>query len=149
MSLQLQIDQDIKQAMLGRQEAQLRALRAVKSALLLAKTEKGAAETLTEEAEIKVLQRLIKQRKESADIYQSQGRNDLYMIEFEELQVIEKYLPQQMDRQAVEDAVRQIITELNATSIKDMGKVMGAANKNLSGRAEGKIIAEVVKQLLA
>jgi uncharacterized protein YqeY len=127
----------------------LRALRAVKSALLLAKTEKGAAETLTEEAEIKVLQRLIKQRKESADIYQSQGRNDLYMIEFEELQVIEKYLPQQMDRQAVEDAVRQIITELNATSIKDMGKVMGAANKNLSGRAEGKIIAEVVKQLLA
>ena len=101
MSLTTQIDQEIKQAMLGKQEARLRGLRAIKSALLLARTEKGASEEVTQETEIKVLQKLIKQRKESADIYKSQNREDLYKIEAEEMEVIEAYLPKQMAREEV------------------------------------------------
>jgi uncharacterized protein YqeY len=149
MSLITTIDQDIKQAMLAKQEARLRALRAVKSALLLAKTEKGASEEISEETEIKVLQKLIKQRKESADIYKSQNREDLYQIEAEEMEVIEKYLPQQMERGEVEAYLKDLISRVGATSVKDMGKVMGAANKELAGKADGKTISEVVKQLLA
>jgi uncharacterized protein YqeY len=148
MSLINKIDQDIKQAMLAKQAERLRGLRAVKSALLLARTEKGAAEELTEEAEIKVLQRLIKQRRESADIYKTQNRDDLYQIEIEEMEVIEAYLPKQMDREEVETFLRDLIGRVGATSIKDMGKVMGAANKELAGKADGKTISEVVKQLL-
>ncbi|RYZ97464.1 MAG: GatB/YqeY domain-containing protein [Sphingobacteriaceae bacterium] len=148
MSLSTQIDQDIKQAMLAKQADRLRALRAIKSALLLAKTEKGAAEELSSEAEIKVLQRLIKQRKESADIYKEQNRADLYEIEFAEMQVIEPYLPQQMSRDEVEGFLKELIGRVGATSVKDMGKVMGAANKELAGKADGKTISEVVKQLL-
>ena len=149
MSLITQIDQDIKQAMLAKQAEKLRALRAVKSALLLAKTEKGASEDISEEAEIKVLQRLVKQRKESADIYQSQNRPDLYQIEKEELDVIEGYLPKQMGRDEIEAYLKDLISRVGATSVKDMGKVMGAANKELAGKADGKTISEVVKQLLA
>ncbi len=148
MSLITKIDQDIKQAMLARQEARLRGLRAIKSALLLARTEKGASEDLSEEAEIKVLQRLIKQRKESADIYKTQNRDDLYQIEIEELEVIEVYLPKQMGRGEVEAYLKELIGRVGATSVKDMGKVMGAANKELAGKADGKTISEVVKQLL-
>lgn len=148
MSLTQQIDQDIKQAMLAKQPDRLRALRAIKSAVLLAKTEKGAAEELTQEAEIKVLQKLIKQRKESADIYKTQGREDLYEIEMGEMYVIEPYLPQQMSRFEVEGIVQEIIGRIGATSVKDMGRVMGVANKELAGRADGKTISEVVKQLL-
>jgi uncharacterized protein len=148
MSLITKIDQDIKQAMLARQEARLRGLRAIKSALLLARTEKGASEDLSEEAEIKVLQRLIKQRKESADIYKTQNRDDLYQIEAEELEVIEVYLPKQMERGEVEAYLKELIGRVGATSVKDMGKVMGAANKELAGKADGKTISEVVKQLL-
>jgi uncharacterized protein YqeY len=143
-----QIDQDIKQAMLARQEARLRGLRAIKSALLLARTEKGASENLSQESEIKVLQKLIKQRKESADIYKAQNRDDLYQIEAEELQVIETYLPKQMEREEVEAYLKGLISRVGATSVKDMGKVMGAANKELAGKADGKTISEVVKQLL-
>jgi uncharacterized protein YqeY len=143
-----QIDQDIKQAMLARQEARLRGLRAIKSALLLARTEKGASEDLSQESEIKVLQKLIKQRKESADIYKAQNRDDLYQIEAEELQVIETYLPKQMEREEVEAYLKGLISRVGATSVKDMGKVMGAANKELAGKADGKTISEVVKQLL-
>jgi uncharacterized protein YqeY len=143
-----QIDQDIKQAMLARQEARLRGLRAIKSALLLARTEKGASEDLSQESEIKVLQKLIKQRKESADIYKAQNRDDLYQIEAEELQVIETYLPKQMEREEVEAYLKGLISRVGATSVKDMGKVMGAANKELAGQADGKTISEVVKQLL-
>src|ERR1700709_2121245 len=102
MSLINQVDQDIKQAMLAKQPDRLRGLRAIKSALLLARTEKGAAEELTREAEIKVLQKLVKQRKESADIYKAQNREDLYAIEAEEMEVLEAYLPKQMERGAVE-----------------------------------------------
>ena len=149
MSLINTIDQDIKQAMLAKQQDRLRGLRAIKSALLLAKTEKGASEELTEEAEIKVLQKLIKQRKESADIYKAQNREDLYQIEMEELQVIEAYLPKQMDRAEVEAYLKDLISRVGATSVKDMGKVMGAANKELAGKADGRTISEVVKQLLA
>ncbi len=149
MSLQTQIDQDIKQAMLAKQSEKLRGLRAIKSALLLAKTEKGAAEELTEEAEIKVLQKLVKQRKESADIYQAQNRPDLYQIEIEEMEVIEAYLPKQMDRAEIETYLKDLIGRVGATSVKDMGKVMGAANKELAGKADGRTISEVVKQLLA
>jgi uncharacterized protein YqeY len=149
MSLQTQIDQDIKQAMLAKQAEKLRALRSVKAALLLAKTEKGASEEISEEAEIKVLQKLVKQRRESADIYQSQNRPDLYQIEKEELDVIESYLPKQMERGEIETYLKDLIGRVGASSVKDMGKVMGAANKELAGKADGKTISEVVKQLLA
>lgn len=116
--------------MLAKQEATLRALRAVKSALLLARTEKGASDVLTEETEIKVLQKLIKQRKESAEIYKTQNRDDLYQIEVEELQVIEIYLPQQMERADVETYIKQLIASLGVTSVKEMGKVMAPPTKN-------------------
>jgi uncharacterized protein YqeY len=149
MSLETIINQDIKQAMLAKQADKLRALRSVKSALLLAKTEKGAAEEVSEEAEIKVLQKLVKQRKESADIYQAQNRPDLYQIEKEEMEYIEAYLPKQLGREEVETFLKDLIGRVGATSVKDMGKVMGAANKELAGKADGKTISEVVKQLLA
>ncbi len=148
MSLITQIDQDIKQAMLAKQEARLRGLRAIKSALLLARTEKGASEDISQETEIKVLQKLIKQRKESADIYKSQNREDLYKIEAEEMEVIEAFLPKQMERAEVETYLKDLIAKIGATSVKDMGRVMGAANKELAGKADGKTISEVVKQLL-
>ncbi|HEY9001223.1 MAG TPA: GatB/YqeY domain-containing protein [Mucilaginibacter sp.] len=148
MSLTTQIDQEIKQAMLGKQEARLRGLRAIKSALLLARTEKGASEEISQETEIKVLQKLIKQRKESADIYKAQNREDLYKIEAEEMEVIEGFLPKQMDRGEIETYLRDLINRVGATSVKDMGKVMGTANKELAGKADGKTISEVVKQLL-
>ena len=148
MSLITQIDQEIKQAMLGKQEARLRGLRAIKSALLLARTEKGASEEVSQETEIKVLQKLIKQRKESADIYKAQNREDLYKIEAEEMEVIEGFLPKQMERGEIETYLKDLINRVGATSVKDMGKVMGAANKELAGKADGKTISEVVKQLL-
>ncbi len=149
MSLIETIDQDIKKAMLAKQEVNLRALRAVKAALLLARTEKGANDVITEEAEIKVLQKLIKQRKESAEIYKTQNRDDLYQIENDEQLVIETYLPQQMDRADIENIIKQLIINLGVTSVKEMGKVIGAANKELAGKADGKTISEVVKQLLS
>ena len=148
MSLTTQIDQEIKQAMLGKQEARLRGLRAIKSALLLARTEKGASEEVSDETEIKVLQKLIKQRKESADIYKAQNREDLYKIEAEEMEVIEAFLPKQMERGEIETYLKDLINRVGVTSVKDMGKVMGAANKELAGKADGKTISEVVKQLL-
>ena len=148
MSLTTQIDQDIKQAMLAKQPDRLQALRAIKSALLLAKTEKGAAEELTEEAEIKVLQKLVKQRKESADIYKTQNREDLYEIEMQEMRVIEPYLPQQMTRFEIEGYIQDLMSRIGATSTQDMGRIMGLASKELAGKADGKTISEVVRQLL-
>ncbi|MGZ3873794.1 MAG: GatB/YqeY domain-containing protein [Mucilaginibacter sp.] len=148
MSLINQIDQDIKQAMLAKQADRLRGLRAIKSALLLARTEKGAAEELSPEAEIKVLQKLVKQRKESAEIYKTQNRDDLYQIEMDEMQVIEPYLPQQMSRFEIEGYLQELIERVGATSVSDMGKIMGIANKELAGQADGRTISEVVKQLL-
>jgi uncharacterized protein YqeY len=142
------IDQEIKQAMLAKDQAKLRGLRAIKAAFLLAKTEKGQAEELNEEAEIKILQKLVKQRKESANIYQEQGREDLLKVEQEEIEVIGAFLPQQLDRAAIEAIVSKIIAETGAISVKEMGKVMGLANKELAGKADGKLIGEIVKSLL-
>ncbi len=149
MSLQQKIDQDIKAAMLARQEARLRGLRAIKSALLVAKTEKGASDTLSEEAETKVLQKLVKQRKESADIYKQQNREDLYQIEAEEMEVIEAYLPKQLNADEITVYVQKAIEQSGASGVKDMGKVMGLVNKELAGRADGKTISEIVKQQLS
>lgn len=148
MSLEIQISENIKAAMIAKDSVKLRGLRAIKAAILLAKTEKGHTEELTEEIEIKVLQKLAKQRKESAEIYKQQNREDLFQIEIEELEVIEGFLPKQLDRTVIEDSIKLIISELGATSIKDMGKVIGEANKKLAGKADGRTISEVVKSLL-
>jgi hypothetical protein len=142
------INQDIKTAMLAKDQITLGSLRAVKAAILLAKTEKGAATEITEEAEIKVLQRLVKQRKESADIYKSQNREDLYQIEIDEIAVIEKYLPKQLSQEELNVYIKGLIEKLNVTSVKEMGKIMGVANKELSGKADGKAISETIKALL-
>lgn len=135
--------------MLAKNQAKLRGLRAIKAALLLARTEKGSAEEINEEGELKILQRLIKQRKESADIYKQQGREDLSLIEEEEIEVISYFMPKQLEKAEVEAIIAQIITDAGASSVKDMGKVMGLANKELAGKADGKIIAEIVKTQLA
>jgi uncharacterized protein YqeY len=148
MSLQASIDQDIKTAMLAKNEAGLRGLRAIKSALLVAKTEKGAAQQLDEATELKVLQKLVKQRKESAAIYQEQNRPDLYQIEAEEIAVIEAYLPKALAEEEVAAIIRNLINQSGASGMQDMGKVMGLATKALAGQADGKLISELVKQLL-
>lgn len=148
MSLANRIDQEIKEAMLAKDAIRLRGLRAIKSAILLAKTEKGNAE-LTEEAELKLLQRLVKQRKESAEIYEQQNRLDLLAIEKEELEVIEKYLPKQLSREEVEAKIKELLSQSGFSTMKDMGKAMGAANLALAGKADGKTISEIVKSILS
>lgn len=148
MALQDKIDQDIKAAMLAKDNTRLRGLRAIKAAILLAKTEKGPAEALSEDTEVKVLQKLAKQRRESAEIYEQQKRDDLYQIEMEELAVIESFLPKQLSREEIENVVRQLISETGASGPRDMGKVMGLANQKLAGKADGKTISEIAKALL-
>jgi uncharacterized protein len=143
------IDQEIKQAMLAKDQAKLRGLRAIKAALLLARTEKGTAEEITEEMELKLLQKLVKQRKESADIYKQQGREDLSVVEEEEIAVISAFMPKQLDAAEIEAVIIRLIKDSGAASVKDMGKVMGLANKELAGKADGKLIAELVKKQLA
>src|SRR5690554_4496599 len=147
MALKNQIDQDIKAAMLAKDQARLRGLRAIKSAILVAETEKNAG-VFNEESEIKVLQRLIKQRKESAEIYQQQNRPDLYSIEKEEQDVIESYLPQQLDKEEIRKIILSVVEENGFTTIKDIGKVMSMSNKILAGKADGKTISEIVKEVL-
>ena len=142
------IDQEIKKAMLAKDQAQLRGLRAIKAALLLARTEKGSAEEITEETEVKILQKLVKQRKESSDIYKQQGRTDLSIIEDEEITVISNFLPKQMERAEIEAVISTIISQSGASSAKEMGKVIGLANKELAGKADGKLIGELVKAQL-
>jgi uncharacterized protein YqeY len=143
------IDQEIKKAMLAKDQAQLRGLRAIKAALLLAKTEKGSSEEITEEAESKILQKLVKQRRESADIYKQPGREDLSVIEEEEIEVISRFMPKQLEQAEIESIIAQIIKDSGAASVKEMGKVIGLANKELAGKADGKLIAEIVKAQLA
>jgi len=143
------IDQEIKQAMLSKNQVRLRGLRAIKAALLLARTEKGTAEEVTEEAELKILQRLVKQRKESADIYKQQGREDLSQIEEEEIEVISGFMPKQLNRAEITVIIANLIKASGVTSVKEMGKVMGLANKELAGKADGKLISEIVKEQLA
>ena len=149
MSLEQTINQDIKAAMIAKDSIRLRGLRAIKSAIILAKTEKAGIVELTQDAEIKVLQKLVKQRKESADIYKTQHRDDLFQIEFEEQEVIEAYLPKQLSKEEIEAIVKTIIAETAASGMKDMGKVMGLANQQLAGQADGKTASEVVKSSLS
>ena len=148
MSLELKINKDLKTAMKAKDAAALRSLRSVKAAILLFKTS-GKNEDFTEEKEIKLLQKLVKQRRESLEIFEKQDREDLAVTEREEIAVLEKYLPKQMDAAELEGIIQKIITDSGASSMKDMGKVMGAANKELAGRADGKAISEIVKRLLA
>ncbi|HXR83894.1 MAG TPA: GatB/YqeY domain-containing protein [Hanamia sp.] len=148
MSLEQKVMTDLKTAMLAKDEKGLRALRAVKSAIILAKTAEGASGEIKEEDEIKLLQKLVKQRKDSLEIYEKQGRHDLASKEKEEIEVIEKFLPKQMDASELKSVIEKIVVETGASSPADMGKVMGIANKQLAGKAEGKTIAEIVKELL-
>ncbi len=143
------LNQEMKKAMLAKDQVTLRGLRAIKAAWLVAKTEKGPATEVTEEAELKILQKLIKQRRESADIYKQQNREDLAQVEEEEIEVINRFLPKQLDRAEVAAIIEGVIKQSGATSVKDMGKVMGLANQALVGKADGKLIAEIVKEKLA
>jgi uncharacterized protein YqeY len=148
MSLEKAINDDIKAAMLAKDKKKLEALRAIKAAILLAKTDKGTEGDISEDVEMKILQKLVKQRKDSAELYQNQGRKDLEEEEIYQLFVIEKYLPEQMSEEDVKAEVQNIITETGAASMKDMGKVMGMASKKLAGKTENKIIAVIVKEML-
>lgn len=150
MSLEQTVNTDLKAAMLARDEAALRSLRAIKSAILLAKTAEGAGGgDLTQDAEIKLLQKLVKQRKDSLEIFLQQNREDLAKKEQEEIAVIEKFLPKQMSAEELKDAVSGIIKSVGASSPADMGKVMGVASKQLAGKADGKSISAMVKELLS
>ena len=149
MSLKITIDAAIKKAMLAREKDRLEALRAVKAAILIAETEKtNTSGTLTEDAEVKLLQRLVKQRKEAAEIYATQSRQDLVDTEMLQALVIEEYLPKQMDKEAVKNVLQNIILVNNITSIKEIGKVMPIASKELAGQTDNKVIMELLKQLL-
>ncbi len=148
MSLKTQIDGDIKKAMLAKNKEELEALRSIKSLILLAETEKGGSGDVSSDAENKLLMKAAKQRKESADIFSQQGRNDLAERELFQLEVISRYLPKQLTENEVTDALKKIIAELGATGPQDMGKVMGTATKKLAGQADGKLIADIVKKLL-
>jgi len=149
MSLQTKVMDALKEAMRAKDTIALESLRAIKSAILLAKTEAGAAAELAEEEELKLLQKLVKQRKDSAALYAQQGRNDLAEPELAQVAVIEKFLPKQLSEAEVTEAVKAIIAEVGATSAKDMGKVMGVATKQLAGKTDGKVISAIVKSLLA
>jgi len=142
------VSEDIKKAMLAKEKEKLEAFRAVKTAFLLARTDAGAGGELTSEAELKIVQKLVKQRRESAEIYQQQNRQDLADKELLEASFIEKYLPAQMSEQELETALKAIIERVGAKLPSDMGKVMGIATKELSGKADGKAISTKVKQLL-
>ena len=149
MKFTTQINEDIKQAMRDKQKDKLEALRAVKTAFTLAKTSKGGGNELSEEEEIKIMQKLVKQRKESADIYKNQNRPELADKEILEAGFIEAYLPAQMSEEEIEKVVKEIISETGASSMADMGKVMGVASKKLAGKADGKVISGIVRRLLS
>ena len=149
MGLENTIMAELKKAMLAKDEKTLRAIRAIKAAIIIAKTSEGAKGELKEEDEVKLLQKLVKQRKDSLSIYQQQNRADLAQKEEEEIEVIEKYLPKQLTTEELKEKLSVIIAEVGATSPADMGKVMGVATKQLGGLAEGKAISTAVKELLA
>lgn len=149
MGLEQKIMTDLKAAMLAKDEKALRSLRAIKAAILLAKTSEGAGGELKEEDEIKLLQKLVKQRKDSLEIYQQQNRADLAVKEKEEIDVIEKFLPAQLSPEELKAIISKIIADTGASSPADMGKVMGAATKELAGKADGKTISGMVKELLS
>ena len=149
MSLQDKVMQEMKTAMKAKDSVALESLRAIKSAILLAQTEKGAGQGLSEEDEIKMVQRLVKQRKDSAAIYREQGREDLAATELSQVEVIEKFLPEQLDEASIEKVVTDTIAKMGAEGMKDMGKVMGAVSKQLAGQADGKTISSIVRKKLA
>lgn len=148
MSLEIKINAAIKDAMLAKDKESLEALRAVKAALLLIKTGGDISGEIPEEIEMQTLQKLVKQRRESADIYISKGRQDLADNELFQLNIIQKFLPQQMSEEDIAAEIKKIIEETGATTIKEMGKVMGIASKNMAGKADNKIISNIVKTLL-
>jgi uncharacterized protein len=145
MSLTEKINSDIKAAMLAKEKEKLDALRAIKAGILLAQT---SGEPVTPESELKMLQKMVKQRRESAEIYKTQNRDDLVKIELDQAAVIETYLPAQMSHADITVIVKKIIAQTGATSAKDMGKVMGMASKELAGKADNKIVSNIVKELL-
>ena len=149
MSLKTQIEQDLKAAMRSQNKDEIRALRGIKSMILLAETEKGAGAELSEETELKLLTKAVKQRKDSAHLYGEQGREDLAQVEQAEVDIIARYLPEQMSETELSDQLQLLIKQLGASGPKDMGKVMGMANKQLKGRADGATIAKMVKSLLS
>jgi uncharacterized protein len=149
MSLKERINQDIKSAMLAKQKERLTALRSIKAMILLAESEKGQEGELSEVQEFAILSKAAKQRKESADIFSAQNREDLASAERIELEVIQEYLPAMMSDTEVEEKIKAIIAQVGASSLQDLGKVMGAAVKELQGKADGKLINETVKKLLA
>ena len=149
MSLEQKIMPELKAAMLAKDEKAVRSLRAIKAAIIVAKTAEGAGGELKEEDEVKLLQKLVKQRKDSLDIFTQQNRADLASKEQEEIEVIERFLPKQLSQDELKSEISAIITESGATSAAEMGKVIGLANKKLAGRADGKTISLVVKELLS
>jgi uncharacterized protein YqeY len=149
MSLKAKIDGDIKAAMLAKDQVKLLALRDIKKAILIEETKPGAEATLSEAEEMKILQKAVKQRKDSAEIYKTQNREDLLEKELAEIAIIEAYLPAAMTEAELEAAVKAVIAQVGAGSPSDMGKVMGAASKALAGKADGKAISEMAKRLLA
>ena len=148
MSLLKKIDNDIKFAMKSKDALSLESLRAVKSSILLFKTKSGSSTNLSDQDEIKILQKLVKQRKDSAEIYKNQNRLELCNTELNQAKIIESYLPKQLSLSEVSIIIDKIIIKLNASSMKDMGKVMGLASKELSGKSDGKTISEIVRKKL-
>lgn len=149
MSLEIQIQQDLKAAMLAKDKVALASVRGIKAAILIAKTSEGGHSELTDEDIIKLIQKLVKQRKESAEIYTQQSRPELAKNELDEIACMEKYLPKQMSEVEVESTLKNIIAQVGANSPADMGKVMGAATKALAGQADGRLISTLVKKLLS
>ena len=148
MSLEQNIMAEMKDAMKSKNEAVLRSLRAIKAEIIKAKTEPGAGGQISEDTELKMLQKMVKQRKDSLEIFQQQNRTDLAQKEQEEIAVIEKFLPKQLSDAEIKEALSKIIAEVGATSPADMGKVMGVASKHFAGKADNKVVSVLVKQLL-
>jgi uncharacterized protein YqeY len=149
MSLEKEIMSEMKNAMKSKDQIALRALRAIKSALIIHKTNKGSSENISSEDEMKLLQKLVKQRKDSADIFKKQNREDLAKPELDEVKVISKFLPEAMSEYEIESVVKETISSLGADGIKDMGKVMGVVSGKLAGKADGKTISTIVRNNLA
>ena len=148
MTLEEKITQDLKTAMKAKDQVALRTIRSIKSAILLKKTD-GSGEDIDEAAEIKMLQKLVKSRADSLAIYEEQGREDLAKVEREEIEVLKKYLPQPLEEAALIEIVNEVVKEVGATSMKDMGKVMGIVSKKVAGRADGKLLAGIVRSTLS
>ena len=149
MSLKLKIEKEIKTAMLQKDKDRLRALRAIKSQILLAETEKGGGDGLSEQVEVQILTKAAKQRRDSLEVFEKQNRADLAEKERDELKVIEEFLPKQLSQEEIKSELEKIINEVGASSPADMGKVMGKATKVLAGKADGKVISGIVRQLLS